>query len=87
MDKNEAIKILEKEKAYMDGHGGDRQSKSLEMAIKALEIQGKLEDMVKVLESNLSLENNTVELTEYEKYKYQAHYQCLMHLKDILESK
>lgn len=39
MTEAEAIKILEKEKAYMDSHGGDTQSKALDMAIKALEKQ------------------------------------------------
>jgi hypothetical protein len=39
MTEQEAIKVLEKEKAYMDSHGGDMQSKALEMAIKALEKQ------------------------------------------------
>lgn len=35
----EAIKILEKEKNYMDNHGGDSQSEALEIAIKSLEKQ------------------------------------------------
>ena len=39
MTEAEAIKILEKEKAYMDSHGGDMQSKALDMAINALEKQ------------------------------------------------
>lgn len=37
MLKEEAIELLEKEKAYMIGHGGDRQAMALDMAIKALE--------------------------------------------------
>jgi hypothetical protein len=36
MTREEAIEILEKEKAYMLGHGGDRQAVALDMAIKAL---------------------------------------------------
>ena len=39
MTEVEAIKVLEKEKAYMDSHGGDIQSKALDMAIDALEKQ------------------------------------------------
>ena len=39
MTEAEAIKILEKEKAYMDSHGGDTQSTALGMAINALEKQ------------------------------------------------
>lgn len=37
MTREEAIELLEKEKVYMIGHGGDRQAKALEMATKALE--------------------------------------------------
>lgn len=36
MTREEAIEILEKEKVYMLGHGGDRQAEALNMAIKAL---------------------------------------------------
>jgi hypothetical protein len=39
MTEAEAIKVLEKEKAYMDSHGGDTQSEALAMAINALEKQ------------------------------------------------
>ena len=39
MTEAEAIKVLEKEKAYMDSHGGDTQSEALSMAINALEKQ------------------------------------------------
>lgn len=44
MTEAEAIKILEKEKAYMDSHGGDIQSNALGMAIKALEKQIELRE-------------------------------------------
>jgi hypothetical protein len=37
MDREETIKVLEKEKAYMLGHGGDYQAQALNTAIKALE--------------------------------------------------
>ena len=37
MTLEEAIEILEKEKAYMIAHGGDRQAEALTSAIKALE--------------------------------------------------
>lgn len=37
MTREETIKVLEKEKAYMLGHGGDYQAQALSMAIKALE--------------------------------------------------
>lgn len=37
MNREEATELLEKEKAYMIGHGGDRQAMALDMAIKALE--------------------------------------------------
>ena len=43
----------------------------------------KLQKMAETLEMNLSSANQTV-LDEYEKYKYQAHCQCLRHLKEIL---
>ncbi len=36
MTKEEKIEILEKEKAYMMAHGGDRQAEALTSAIKAL---------------------------------------------------
>ena len=36
MTKEEAIEILEKEKAYMLSHGGDRQASALLMSIEAL---------------------------------------------------
>ena len=36
MTKEEAIELLEKEKAYMLSHGGDRQAEALDMAIKTL---------------------------------------------------
>lgn len=39
MTEAEAIKVLEKEKAYMDSHGGDIQSNALGMAIEAMEKQ------------------------------------------------
>lgn len=45
MTKEQAIEILEKEKAYMLSHGGDRQAEALEVAIKALE-QEPCEDAV-----------------------------------------
>ena len=37
MTREEKIELLEKEKAYMLGHGGDRQAIALDAAIKALE--------------------------------------------------
>ena len=37
MTKEEKIEIIEKEKAYMLAHGGDRQAEALTSAIKALE--------------------------------------------------
>ena len=37
MTREEAKEILEKEKAYMLSHGGDRQANALDIAIKALE--------------------------------------------------
>ena len=37
MTREEAIELLEKEKAYMLGHGGDTQANALDIAIKALE--------------------------------------------------
>ena len=39
MTKDEAKEVLEKEKAYMLGHGGDRQAEALDIAVKALEQQ------------------------------------------------
>lgn len=36
MTREEKIEILEKEKVYMLGHGGDRQAVALDSAIKAL---------------------------------------------------
>lgn len=36
MTRDEAIELLEKEKVYMIGHGGDRQAKALDMAIRAV---------------------------------------------------
>lgn len=36
MTKEEKIELLEKEKAYMLGHGGDRQAEALDSAIKAM---------------------------------------------------
>lgn len=44
MTREEAIEILEKEKVYMLGHGGDSQANALEMAIKALEQLPKLQN-------------------------------------------
>ena len=43
MNKDVAIELLEKEKAYMLGHGGDAQADALEMAIKALEQESCIE--------------------------------------------
>ena len=37
MTREEKIEILEKEKAYMLSHGGDRQAEALDSAIKAIE--------------------------------------------------
>lgn len=39
MDREEAIELLEEEKAYMISHCGDRQAEALKMAIKVLEQQ------------------------------------------------
>ena len=36
MTREEAIELLEKEKVYMISHGGDRQAKALDIAIKAV---------------------------------------------------
>lgn len=36
MNKNEVIELLEKEKAYMLSHGGDKQSEALDMAINSV---------------------------------------------------
>ena len=41
MTREEKIEILEKEKAYMLAHGGDRQAEALTSAIKALEQEPK----------------------------------------------
>ena len=45
MTREEAIELLEKEKAYMLGHGGDRQAVALDMAIKALEQESVLDEI------------------------------------------
>lgn len=42
MLREEAIELLEKENAYMIGHGGDRQANALKMAIKALKQQDRI---------------------------------------------
>lgn len=42
MLREEAVELLEKEKAYMIGHGGDRQAKALDSAIKALKQQDRI---------------------------------------------
>ena len=60
------------------------------MARKALEVQEKLQEMVKTLESNLSCTTtcSAIDLSnECEQAKYQAYYKCLTHLKEILEIK
>ena len=43
MTREEKIELLEKEKAYMIGHGGDRQAKALDSAIKALKQEAVLD--------------------------------------------
>lgn len=58
---------------------------NIEIVVKALEIQNKLEKMVAELEKNLSITNSTINLSDdYEQAKYQAHYKCLTHLKEII---
>ena len=62
-------------------------AESIDMAIKALDVQNKLQEMVETLENNLSsaITCTTIDLSsEYEQAKYQAHYKCLEHLKEIL---
>lgn len=48
MAREEAIEILEKEKAYMIEHGGDRQAEALTSAIKALEQEPKTGHWIEV---------------------------------------
>lgn len=58
-----------------------------DMAIHALEIQEKLQKMVETLENNLSHASTCTVIdmsSEYEQAKYQAHYKCFEHLKEIL---
>ena len=43
MTREEKIELLEKEKAYMIGHGGDRQAKALDSTIKALKQEAVLD--------------------------------------------
>ena len=94
MEINRAIKTLEYTKRNCGKpHQGDTWSPNAEtvaidMAINALEIQAKLQEMVKTLESNLSSSAtcSTIDLSnEYEQAKYQAHYKCLTRLKEILK--
>lgn len=42
VEKEEAVELLEKEKDYMLGHGGDRQAVALDIAIKTIEQQDKI---------------------------------------------
>ena len=42
MTREEKIELLEKEKAYMLGHGGERQAIALDAAIKALQQESKI---------------------------------------------
>ena len=51
MTEIEAIMILEKEKTYMDSHGGDSQSKALQMAIKTLEKQKELKQFIEKMKT------------------------------------
>ena len=46
MTDEEAIEIVRKEKAYMDSHAGRAQSEAFSMAIKALEKQEKIKDLL-----------------------------------------
>ena len=44
MTENEAIKILQEEKTYMDDHAGRAQSEAFQIAINALEKQEKIKE-------------------------------------------
>lgn len=46
MTKEEVLEVLEKEKQYMLSHGGDRQAKALEMAIKDIDKYNKIEQII-----------------------------------------
>jgi len=84
MTNKEAIKELKEYAEYSCGSLNE----SFKLAIKALEIKDKLQEMVNTLESNLSSATtcSVIDLfNEYEQAKYQAHYKCLTHLKKILE--
>lgn len=81
MTLEEAIEILEKEKAYMIAHGGDRQAEALTSAIKALEqepfmnkpcVSHKVchEDKVKVLDKiRAEIEEVELNITYKENHK------------------
>ena len=45
MTENEAIKILQEEKTYMDDHAGRAQSEAFQIAINALEKQKKIKEV------------------------------------------
>lgn len=53
MDKKTVIEILEKEKAYMQSHGGDSQKEALETAIRALDQNEKLQNRCHALTKGL----------------------------------
>ena len=50
MTREEKIEILEKEKAYMLSHGGDRQAEALDSAIKAIEQEPILDKIIAEIE-------------------------------------
>lgn len=57
MTKDEAIENLEKEKAYMLGHGGDRQVVALDMAIESLEQESNMEQFARWVATELFDDN------------------------------
>lgn len=65
MTREEKIEILEKEKAYMIAHGGDRQAEALTSAIKALEqepvlgkIRAEIEELDRYFDNDYFSTNN-----------------------------
>jgi nucleotide-binding universal stress UspA family protein len=61
MTREEKIELLEKEKAYMIGHGGDRQAKALDSAIKELKQEPVLDKIRAEIEEEMLSHSGTGE--------------------------